>query len=87
MKGNLYTDILYSQKHISVKTHIKISEFSFTGMRFGLMQTKVGIVSILSKYEVRVSKKTPIPLEFDPRSFVLAPLGGMWLDIVNRGNN
>jgi cytochrome P450 family 6 len=58
----------------------------FPGMRFGLMQTKVGIVSILSKYEIRVSKNTPIPLVFDPRSIVLAPVGGMWLDIVNRGN-
>jgi cytochrome P450 family 6 len=59
----------------------------FPGMRFGLMQTKVGIVSILSKYEIRMSKNTPIPLEFNPWSIVLAPVGGMWLDIVNRGNN
>jgi cytochrome P450 family 6 len=58
----------------------------FPGIRFGLTQTKVGIVSILSKYEVRVSKKTPIHLEFDPRSIVLAPVGGMWLDIVNRSD-
>ncbi|XP_021934435.1 cytochrome P450 6k1-like [Zootermopsis nevadensis] len=56
------------------------------GMRFGLMQTKVGIVSFLSKYEVRVSQKTPIPLEFDHRSLVLAPLGGMWLDVVKRND-
>lgn len=50
------------------------------------MQTKVGIVSFLSKYEVRVSQKTPIPLEFDHRSLVLAPLGGMWLDVVKRND-
>jgi cytochrome P450 family 6 len=50
------------------------------------MQVKVGIVSILSKYEVRVSQKTPVPLVFDPKSIVLAPLGGMLLDIVNRSD-
>ena len=31
-------------------------------MRFGLMQTKVGMVSLLSKYQINVSKNTPIPL-------------------------
>jgi cytochrome P450 family 6 len=53
-------------------------------MRFGLMQTKVGLVSLLSKYEISVSEKTPIPLVFDVRSFILAPLGGMWLKIKKR---
>jgi len=56
----------------------------FTGMRFGLMQTKVGLVSLLSKYQISVSKKTPIPLVFDPKSFALSPLGGLWLQIRKR---
>jgi len=56
----------------------------FTGMRFGLMQTKVGLVSLLSKYQFSVSKKTLIPLVFDPKSFNLSPLGGMWLQIRKR---
>jgi hypothetical protein len=30
--------------------------FCFPGMRFGLMQTKVGLVSLLSKYQFSVSK-------------------------------
>ncbi|XP_023705443.1 probable cytochrome P450 6a14 [Cryptotermes secundus] len=54
------------------------------GMRFGLMQTKVGLVSLLSKYQFSVSKKTPVPLVFDAKSFILAPVGGMWLKIKNR---
>jgi cytochrome P450 family 6 len=56
----------------------------FSGMRFGLMQTKVELVSLLSKYQLSVSKKTPIPLVFDPKSFALSPLGGMWLQIKKR---
>jgi cytochrome P450 family 6 len=54
------------------------------GMRFGLMQTKVGLVSLLSKYQLSVSKKTQIPVVFDPKSFNLLPLGGMWLQIRKR---
>jgi len=53
-------------------------------MRFGLMQTKVGLVSLLSKYEISVSEKTPIPLAIDTKSFILAPRGGMWLKIKRR---
>jgi hypothetical protein len=56
----------------------------FTGMRFGQMQTKVGLISLLSKYQISVSKKTPIPIVFDPTSFILLPLGGMWLQIRKR---
>jgi hypothetical protein len=56
----------------------------FTGMRFGLMQTKVGLISILSKYQIIVSKRTPIPVVFDPTSFILLPLDGMWMQIRKR---
>jgi len=53
-------------------------------MRFGLMQTKVGLISFLSKYEVRVSEKTPVPVVLDDRSVILSAKGGMWLIIGNR---
>jgi len=54
------------------------------GMRFGQMQTKVGLVSLLSKYQISVSKKTPVPIAIDPNTFTLSPLGGMWLQIRKR---
>jgi cytochrome P450 family 6 len=53
-------------------------------MRFGLMQIKMGIISIISNYEVRVSQKTPVPLVFDDRGLVLSVAGGIWLQLVNR---
>ena len=42
----------------------------FTGMRFGLMQTKARLVSLLSKYQLSVTKETPIPLLLDPKSLL-----------------
>jgi cytochrome P450 family 6 len=54
------------------------------GMRFGLMQTKVGLVSVLSKYQISVSEKTPIPLVINAKSFIPSPVGGMWLKINSR---
>jgi hypothetical protein len=53
-------------------------------MRFGLMQTKVGLVSLLSKYEFSVCSKTSIPLKKDPKQFNSTPIGGIWLQIRNR---
>ncbi|PSN38873.1 putative cytochrome P450 6a14 [Blattella germanica] len=52
------------------------------GIRFGLMQTKVGLVSLLSKFKFDVSKKTSLPMKIDRKSFlVMKPDGGMWLQI------
>jgi len=54
------------------------------GMRFGLLQTKVGLVSSLSKYEFRVCEETTVPMVFDPKSFLLCPLGGIKLQVMKR---
>ncbi|XP_059610499.1 probable cytochrome P450 6a14 [Phlebotomus argentipes] len=51
------------------------------GMRFGLMQTRVGLATILSKYRINVTQKTPIPMAFVAASAFLSPKGGMWLRI------
>jgi cytochrome P450 family 6 len=53
-------------------------------MRFGLMQTKVGLISVLSNYELSVCEKTTIPLKKDPKQFINTPTAGIWLKIKNR---
>ncbi|XP_078033850.1 cytochrome P450 6k1-like [Augochlora pura] len=47
------------------------------GMRLGLMQSKLGLVALLSKYEVLPCESTPIPLVLDTRGFATTSLGGM----------
>ncbi|GFG29868.1 hypothetical protein Cfor_01699, partial [Coptotermes formosanus] len=51
---------------------------------FGLMQVKVGLISLLSKYQFSVSKKTAVPLTFDKKTIILSAVGGMWLQIRKR---
>lgn len=51
------------------------------GMRFGMMQSKLGIVKILQNFELSPSEKTPIPIKFVPSSPFLAPVGGMHLKL------
>ncbi|KAJ8933141.1 hypothetical protein NQ318_003169 [Aromia moschata] len=51
------------------------------GERFGIMQVKVGLTSILRKFRVKVNKKTKVPLKMDPDSFISSTLGSIWLDV------
>ncbi|KAM7344114.1 uncharacterized protein ACRADG_010946 [Cochliomyia hominivorax] len=52
------------------------------GMRFGLMQTRVGLAYLLHNFKFSVCDKTEIPLEFDRRSFILESKTGIFLKIL-----
>ncbi|XP_049964265.1 cytochrome P450 6k1-like [Schistocerca serialis cubense] len=54
------------------------------GMRMGLLQTKVGLVNILSKYSVRPTEKTVTNLDYHPRSIILLSKSGIHLQFVKR---
>jgi len=47
------------------------------GARFGQIQTKVGLVNLLSKYNFKLHPKTPVPLMFDTRYALLSAKGGI----------
>jgi cytochrome P450 family 6 len=53
-------------------------------MRFGLLQTKVGLVTLLSKNRIEVSNKTSVPLKYDTKTAIMTAAGGIWLKIVKR---
>jgi cytochrome P450 family 6 len=50
------------------------------GMRFGLMQTKVGLTTLLRNFKFTVNEKTKEPLKMNPASLVLSAQGEIWLD-------
>ncbi|XP_055696248.1 cytochrome P450 6A1-like [Lutzomyia longipalpis] len=55
---------------------------SCIGMRFGLLQTRIGIVTMLRNYKLTPCHKTPQePLNFTPRSIVLKVKDSIWLKI------
>lgn len=54
------------------------------GMRFGLLETKLGLAILLSNYEFEVCEKTPIPIKLDPKIDFLVPIGGIHLRIKKR---
>lgn len=50
------------------------------GMRFGLLETKIGLVTMLSNYKFKVNPKTQEPIQLDPKVFITSAQGGIWLD-------
>ncbi|KAF5286961.1 hypothetical protein FQR65_LT12420 [Abscondita terminalis] len=51
-----------------------------TGLRIGLLQTKVALVTLLKSFQFSVNARTIEPLEFHSKNFALEPKGGIWLD-------
>lgn len=54
------------------------------GNRFGLLEVKLGLATLLNKYRFEVCGKTTIPAKFDPRAFTTTMKGGVWLRIKER---
>jgi hypothetical protein len=48
------------------------------------MQTKVGLVCLLSKYKFETCEKTSDSLKIDPKKFIMTPVGGVWLEVAYR---
>ncbi|XP_055592502.1 cytochrome P450 6a2-like [Uranotaenia lowii] len=49
------------------------------GLRFGMLQSRVGLATVLNSYRVTPCSKTTIPLEYSSTAAVLQPKGAVWL--------
>lgn len=52
------------------------------GMRFGKMQAKIGLVTLVKNFKFSTCERTaPQPIEFSTIKVILSPLNGMWLKV------
>ena len=51
------------------------------GMRFGQMQSRLGLASIIHRFRFSVCPKTEIPLTFDPKPILLTPMNSIYLSV------
>ncbi|XP_063234085.1 probable cytochrome P450 6a14 [Bacillus rossius redtenbacheri] len=56
------------------------------GMRFGNLQMKAGLATILRHHSFASCERTIMPMVLEPRSFVTAAKGGIWLRIAPRSH-
>lgn len=50
------------------------------GMKFAILQTKVCIVSLLTRYKLMTNPKTRFPIKIDPTNSTMSAENGIWLD-------
>ncbi|XP_018359392.1 PREDICTED: probable cytochrome P450 6a14 isoform X2 [Trachymyrmex cornetzi] len=53
------------------------------GMRFALLQIKMGIIAFLKDHRIEICEKSPMPIKFSRRSLVTASEAGYWLTITS----
>nr|ADY68485.1 cytochrome P450 [Aedes albopictus]AEF79989.1 cytochrome P450 [Aedes albopictus] len=51
------------------------------GMRFGLMQTRVGLATLLKNFRFTVGKRLETPVKLEPSSGILLIKGGLWMKV------
>lgn len=51
------------------------------GLRFGMLQAKIGMALLLKNFKIDRCDKTIIPLEFLKHTFILTPAGGVFINI------
>lgn len=51
------------------------------GMRFGLLQTRMGLAILLKNYRFKTCSRTEIPLKINPVNLIYTPAGEVWLNI------
>ncbi|KAH8252934.1 hypothetical protein KR032_002755, partial [Drosophila birchii] len=51
------------------------------GLRFGQMQARIGLALLIKNFKFSTCSKTPDPLVYDPKSFVLGIKGGLFLKL------
>ncbi|KAJ3631392.1 hypothetical protein MTP99_012521 [Tenebrio molitor] len=57
------------------------------GLRFAVLQSKIGLVTLLKNYKIKLSPKTRIPLTLHKKGFIIMAEGGVWLDVEKINNN
>jgi hypothetical protein len=86
MEASVQICIMSSLPLESVSMLILTLLFVIPGMRFGLLQVKVGLIFLLSKYKFSVCEKTQLPVKLDPRQMIVSSPESVWLR-VNKCSN
>ena len=61
-----------------------IPSYSVPGSRFALMESKVALVQLLSRFNLTVVSRTPIPIQITKKGLNMTVDGGFWMGLEQR---
>jgi hypothetical protein len=76
--------LVVPQNDLSLMRTLNENRISFSGLRFGLMQVKMGLAILVSRFQFDICEKSQVPLIMDPKKFVMNTTGGLWLKMTPR---
>lgn len=56
----------------------------FIGLRFGLLQTKIALISALTKFKFQLAPQTKVPLDLEVNGIIMTIKGGVHLIVKSR---
>lgn len=59
----------------------KFYVFNFSGMRFAMIQTKIALSLLIKNFKFKLNTRTKLPIKMETKGIILAPIGGIWLDL------
>lgn len=54
------------------------------GVRFGMLQAKLGLAALLSRFNISAGSRTPHPVKLQTNAFVTTCQGGVWIKVTPR---
>ncbi|XP_063985746.1 probable cytochrome P450 6a14 [Diachasmimorpha longicaudata] len=83
---NAFDPERFTEEAINIRPQMTFLSFgdgprNCIGARFGTMQSKVGIITILRDFTVDICEKTDKEYKLNPRCFLLTPLNGVFVKI------
>lgn len=76
----------FTQEESSIRNNYTFLAFgegprACIGLRFGMLQAKIGMALLLKNFKFNKCSKTKIPIKFEKHTAVLTPIGGVFLNI------
>ncbi|XP_019866120.1 probable cytochrome P450 6a13 [Aethina tumida] len=77
----IYLGYIMIQNSILMPKILILTDFDPHKLRFGVLQAKLGLITILKNYKISLNNKTVTPIKFYHKSMGVLTVDGVWLNV------